>query len=243
MDTQPGGISGAHAAYRPARPLGLVLVSFLVITGVIGILVADLRVSEIHQLVDIKHRTGFDTRRLVVSQRSAGALQGPGLVALVGAVLTWLAWQVRVHRNTMAFGSADLRFASPAAAVGAWAVPGANAVLPALAIREAWRASDPERTAVDWRSSRTSAVVYAWWVSFLGFTFLLAGSVLHWAGAGATPSAKITRDEWLTATGLWCGVTTALAVAVVMLLDIRQEERDHGSLSDRWTEWSRARPS
>src|SRR5712691_8333957 len=138
MDTERRRISAGSATYRPARPIGRVLVVFLVLTGAVGILVADLRVSEIHQLIDMRHRNGFDSTRLFVSQRSAGALQGPGLVGLLGAAVTWLVWQVRVHRNTLGFGAEGLRFASAAAALAAWVVPGGNVVLPALAMREAW---------------------------------------------------------------------------------------------------------
>jgi hypothetical protein len=80
--------------------------------------------------------------------------------------------------------------------------------------------------------------VYGWWVAFLVFAFLVGGSVAHWAGAGATPAAKITRDEWLIVTGLWSAVPAALAVAVVMLLDLRQEQRYQGYTAERWSEWS-----
>ena len=109
-------------------------------------------------------------------------------------------------------------------------------------IRELWTASHPDAGAGD-RPPRASPVVLAWWLAFLGFAFLLGGSVAHWSSDGSPAVLRIVRDEWLVATGLWAVVAAGLAAAVVVLIDLRQEERAQGHVAERWSEWRLHSPS
>jgi len=229
--------------YRPARPVARILIASLALIGVIGVFVADFRVQEIQQLTLLRQDPFLvDRPRLALIQHNARALQYPGLAALAGSVLAWLAWQTRCHRNTVPLGGARLRFHSPVAALAAWIVPGANVVLPMVSVRELWTASDPDARPGD-RPRRVSPVVLAWWLAFLGFAFLLGGSILHWTGDAGAPAARIVRDEWLIATGLWAVVAAGLAAAVVLLIDLHQEERAQGHVAERWSEWRLQSPS
>src|SRR5204863_6642879 len=113
---------------------------------------------------------------------------------------------------------------TPLAALAAWIMPAANVVLPMVAVQELWTASDPDVRPGD-RPRRASPIVLAWWMAFLGFAFLLGGSILHWTSDGSPAAVRIVRDEWLVATGLWAVVAAGLAAVVVVLIDLRQEER------------------
>src|SRR5207247_14651 len=84
----------------------------------IGVFVADFRVQEIQQLTLLRQDPFLvDRPRLALIQHNARALQYPGLAALAGSVLAWLAWQTRCHRNTVPLGGARLRFHSPVGAL------------------------------------------------------------------------------------------------------------------------------
>src|SRR2546430_1814567 len=85
-------------------------------------------------------------------------------------------------------------------------------------------------------AGRARPVSSAWWVAFRGSPSLVGGPIPH-GPRGATPAAaRIVRDEWLVATGLWAVVAAGLAAALVVLIDLRQDERAQGHVAERWSE-------
>ena len=120
--------------------------------------------------------------------------------------------------NLRAFGRSDLRF-TPGWAVGWWFVPIASLWMPFQTVRELWKASDPARDSLGWRSIRTWRLLGWWWACWI------ASAVASGAGAaqrGTDLEATISGDTLVMA-GLAIQVVAAvLAIAIVRQVVARQ---------------------
>ena len=123
-----------------------------------------------------------------------------GLVALVSsgvslfASVLFLVWTHHAALNVRAFGREGLAF-TPGWCVGWWFVPVASMWKPYQALKELWRASDPD--ALDtgstqaWQLRETPALFPVWWGSYLasGFIGAAGGAAVAIAGLHGEPSA------------------------------------------------------
>ncbi len=110
-----------------------------------------------------------------------GALMAAGLLGLVQSgvslftIVVFLVWINNAAKNVRTFGHEGLRF-TPGWAVGWWFIPIASMWMPMLALREIWRASDPDNVGTGhpggWMTSRVPSTFGVWWA-----TYLLAGFV------------------------------------------------------------------
>jgi DNA-directed RNA polymerase subunit RPC12/RpoP len=98
------------------------------------------------------------------------------LVSL-GTSVVFLVWFHRAYSNLVPLGAARLR-QSPGLALAFWFIPFANFVMPALAVQDMWRNSDPDpqRSAAD---VRPSGLVRAWWGMWLLANLLSSALVVY----------------------------------------------------------------
>jgi hypothetical protein len=151
------------------------------------------------------------------------------------AVVMWLFWQSRSQANVRALGARGTRF-HPLATALAWVVPVANLVLPVLALRELWKASDPDAGPDDWREGRTFPVVWVWWLAFLSGLLLL---VLAYQGLGAEPThaALMTRDRFVRGAAGVGIVASILGIVVVESINARVFGKMEALTASSWAAW------
>jgi hypothetical protein len=114
-------------------------------------------------------------------QENLGLTLAVGLVSLLlsavslGTDIVYLLWTHQAAKNVRAFGQQMLEF-TPGWAVGWWFVPFANLWLPYKALREIWRASDPEtvgaKDGTAWLSSPLPGLFPLWWSMYMLHSFV-----------------------------------------------------------------------
>lgn len=109
------------------------------------------------------------------AESPAGALVliGAGMAALGSSLVAAIAFLVWLHQaatNVRAFGHSSLQF-TPGWCVGWWFVPFANLVKPFRAVKEVWKASDPDSvgTGYDdtWITQPVASLLPAWWAAWI----------------------------------------------------------------------------
>jgi hypothetical protein len=96
-------------------------------------------------------------------------------VVALGTSIVFLVWTHQAAKNVRAFGQQMLEF-TPGWAVGWWFIPFASLWLPYKALREIWRASDPETVGVKeglaWTSSPVPSLFPLWWGTYIANGFV-----------------------------------------------------------------------
>jgi len=149
------------------------------------------------------------------------------------ALVLLLVWQFIAQANLRRFDDARLRF-PPAVAVLVWLLPGLDLVLPALAVRELWKRSDPDAGARDGRAPRASPLVALWWI------VMLATAAAVWMALRADTAGMLLHRERLLLAA--CGVglgTIVLTGILVERISGRQSIRTNQTISRSWASWRR----
>jgi len=153
------------------------------------------------------------------------SLNAVALACWVCAVIAFAMWLHRAAANLPALGATQLRF-TPGWAVGWWFIPVANLVVPLLVIVEIWRASDPRQAATD-RSARSQLpiglTIPIWWLCWLAV--IAAGVVGMFVGTAYTDQEKLVLFSVGAALSLATAACFALTLAVVRVLDGRQQRK------------------
>lgn len=143
-----------------------------------------------------------------------------GMYWLELAAFSW--WQIRVHRNVPALGTAGMR-SEPLTSLVWWVVPMINWWLPLVVMQEIWRGSDPSVPAGDgqaWRLKRASALAGAWRTAAvlakLTFGFCLFMLALRLYSVANPPLLLVVASALMIVAGL-------LQIAIVRRLGARQE--------------------
>jgi hypothetical protein len=215
------------------------MVCFLVVCCFVAAFAMDYLVFDLHTLVAADQ--GIPVA--MESGRAHTRLDDISLAAIIVGSITaalWLAWQYRAHANLRRLGAEGMRF-TPAVAVVAWLIPGVNLIVPFLALRELWRASDPEAGPQAWRATPTSPVVFLWWVGWLGGVLLAFAGLAIGQQANPTEHTFIVRDTYLT---IASGIAIATAVVAIVLIR-RVEDRqlvksNTPSAKESWSSWHRS---
>jgi Domain of unknown function (DUF4328) len=154
------------------------------------------------------------------SRGLAGLLDEPVLLAfnvmmmvyVAGAIFTevaFIVWLYQARRNLDRRGETGMRWGR-GWTIGAWFIPLANAVIPALVVGEVFDRSMPEAV----RSRRMSRLVTAWWVALL----LSSNVRIDWHGV-----VQITGGRfWNVINGLAGCVAAVLAVQLIRRVTARQ---------------------
>lgn len=134
------------------------------------------------------------------------------LSTLVAAALFFSIWIHRAATNVRTFGQRNLQF-TPGWCVGWWFVPFASLFKPLQAVKEVWRASDPETVGGDgsaWMGSPQAPSSFGMW-----WGFWIAGEVLN------RISARI--DDVPTSSGVGLVGTLCMALAAASILSIMRK--------------------
>jgi hypothetical protein len=158
------------------------------------------------------------------------------LLTILGglAAILWLVWQYRAHANLRALVPGT-RF-RPWMGMASWLMPGVNLLMPPLAMREIWRASNPDRE--DWRRGWTTPLLWLWWLLVLATISLGAFALVPAIRHGASNQDLFIRDHRaVPAAGL--GILASLAAALLFgLIQGRLIlKEDRVQLGD-WKGWS-----
>jgi hypothetical protein len=149
----------------------------------------------------------------IVLAASAGSL-----VTILAAALFFCIWLHRAATNVRIWGQRNLQF-TPGWCVGWWFVPVASLFKPAQAVKEVWRASDPDTVGgegTEWMSAIPAPTIFGvWWGSWIV------------AGVLGRISSRIDDAPVAGWTGLAGTVCMALAAASILSimrkLDARQQ--------------------
>ena len=146
---------------------------------------------------------------------------------LLCAAVAFLVWLHRASRNLPALGARDLEF-TPAGAVDCFFMPIANLVWPYQAVAEVARGSDPRQGNIpdnSWQWPRGSLLVGCWWAG------CLVSNVYEWVASLAADSATSVDGVSAACRSFIIGdaismIVAGLAIAVILMIDRRQEERN-----------------
>jgi hypothetical protein len=165
------------------------------------------------------------------SPQNLGVILVLGLLGLVTSgvsIATWvlfLVWTNLAAKNVRAFGQQGLEY-TPGWCVGWWFIPIASLWKPFTAMREIWKASDPETVGANasrsWMSSVVPATLPAWWGVYILNGFVAMGitiASLDFSGSKAT----VTNGPANFISQGMLGIAGVLLIIVMRQLAQRQE--------------------
>lgn len=227
VEVPQGGISAPDAriatgVYRTPNVRGLWTIVLLSVTGVLALANGVYWAVHIGILKDYEQGlTGL--ARVQDSEHTAFALAGFTILMLIPTGIVWLLWQHRAHANLRALGVAGLRF-SPRWAVGWWFIPFANIVMPYLAVRELWKASDPNAGPIEWKAPGGAAIIGWWWAGRLATQVLLQTGTFFGTGSSLVQTTR-RASAFLMAGDLVLVAWAILAILLVRGVTARQDSR------------------
>jgi hypothetical protein len=138
-------------------------------------------------------------------------------------------WVFRANKNARALGAEGMNF-SAGGCIGWFFAPFLSFYKPSLAVREVYRASDPQSGADDWRHVRVPAFVGWWWGMWLCALLL----------SRVESSLSRSNDPESVRSGIYLGLASApiwitaslLCLVVVRSIDQRQVEKALGESGD-----------
>jgi Domain of unknown function (DUF4328) len=144
----------------------------------------------------------------------------------IATAVCFLMWVHRARRNLPALGADGLKF-TPGWTVGWWFVPLANLWKPFQAMQEVWWGSDPDRDVAnvnDWRHNASSGPLGWWWAVWIARN-VSAQAINRIYLNAETPQQLIESSYALLVSSGVEVIAAALAIAVVLGIDRRQEQR------------------
>lgn len=139
------------------------------------------------------------------------------IVYFIGVVLFCI-FIHRAHQNARSFGAIGMRYTA-GWVVASFFIPVVNLVLPYLAIREIFQASDPDAGPDTWRS-RPANIVSLWWSAWIVSLGLIAVNV---ALAMSEDPMLLQISGWLDLISAGMYVVTAL-LAIKLVYDIARRQ-------------------
>lgn len=233
-DDRIGGPARPAAPYEPQRWLSMSIVLLLLgIALVLAFLIESLRADQYTLSFVTVNLPVSDTEVVQNHQRLARDCSILAVLSVAVAAL-WLIWQYRAHANVRALVPGT-RF-RPLYGLVSWVIPGLNLVLPLLAMRELWRASNPD--VEDWRRARTTALLWLWWLLVLAGLALAVFALAPVSHGGVTAADLSVRDRrGVPAAGI--GLLAALAAALLFgLLQGRMVLKEDRVRLGAWKGWS-----
>ena len=244
------GVGFGAAAAGPVLPFGNVhylsapLSFFLGLLALAFVFAMDFFTNDLRSLPFVRDRLPIAASELARNHNRLTVIAW--LLILVGLVAAalFLLWQYMTHANVRTLRPEALRL-GPGAAVALWFIPLANLVLPFLAIRALWRASDPDVDLEEPRSPRITPLFWLWWLAWLTGIGLALAAYLPALGGELTAEQLIVRDR-IAIAACGAGVVTAILAVVIVQMErgrlILLEDRVRYPHWRGWTT-SRTRPA
>jgi len=181
-DQNPYAAGGYGYGYAPQfqyQPLGWKTTASIV--GMIGMVVFQFLQTALTLAAGdaLKHPQDPGNAPMILLVAAVGLLAG---VIGIGTYVVFLMWMYHAAKNVRAFGQQGLEH-SPGWCVGWWFIPIANLFKPYTAMREIWRASDPEtvgpQAKVRWSAAPVGPLLALWWSAHLIHGFVATGIALQ----------------------------------------------------------------
>ncbi|MGH2556616.1 MAG: DUF4328 domain-containing protein, partial [Actinomycetota bacterium] len=106
-----------------------------------------------------------------------------------------------------------------------------------LTVRELWKASDPDASAIDWKARGGAAIVVVWWTGRLVTQALLQSGAIFTRDS-QTLSSTTTSSALFLAGDLVMIAWAVVAILLVRGVDARQEAKSRRQVS--WAQGSEA---
>lgn len=158
----------------------------------------------------------------------APPVAGPYIAAYyrpLGWNVLFLIWTHNAALNVRAFGQEGLAF-TPGWCVGWWFVPVASMWKPYQALKEIWRASDPETVGTEsrhaWQLRETPGRFALWWSSYLGSGFIGAAGGGAVAVAGLHGETSPVGNAVVLASAIVSGISAYAIFGIMRDLGLRQ---------------------
>jgi uncharacterized protein DUF4328/zinc ribbon protein len=224
--------------YRSTVGLSKWVVGLLGAVAVIAVIAIGFRFSQLSLLTRLRDQ-GLGSVSFSEAQAADDrvmAIYVTLFVVLLACVIVWCVWQHRANGNLRALGAANLRF-SPGWSVGWWFVPFANIVMPFLAVRELWKASDPEGGSVGWQMVKTGPLLPIWWALWLGWSALM--SVASTISGNAGPGDVLSLADRISVVGWSIAALFAyIGAAVAAIVIVRQVVARQEAKATRQRSWT-----
>jgi hypothetical protein len=205
--------------FRPARTLGMALVTLLALTIVLAAVSAAMRISEIDLLQRIGRGELVSAEEANRSDDRVAAVTIAGLIVLVITGIVWLVWQHRSQANLHAARLRELEY-TPGWSVGWWLIPFANLVKPFQTMRELWKASGGDDS---WWRNPTWSLIGWWWAVWIAGTVLDRVAAISLNRGEATVDGLISGSRLFLASEVVTIVAGILAILIVRSVIGRQE--------------------
>ncbi len=207
--------------YRDPRPISgtvAVLLGVAAVLSVCGILLDAGVLDSLDRLA----LGGNQAEKFERAFASVVRLEQSDVVLWVLTGVAFVLWMRRAAINNMALGAKKMRHGPRA---GYWfLVPLAHAIVPCLAVAEAWRASGRGRGET-WKTNSTSPLVIAWWIAFV---VSFVGGQLVFVIADWEDVESVQRlFRWDVGRRGGRVLAAILAVAVVLGISTRQRAKLH----------------
>jgi hypothetical protein len=228
--TPPPDVRASTGAFRSARKRAQWTVLLLAIAGVLALVDMGAWAAHIAKLHDFSRglATSIDAEN---SQNLAFMFWTFTLLMVFPTAIAWLLWQYRSHGNLRALGATGLSY-TPGWAVGWWFIPFANVVLPYLTVRELWKASDPEASAIDWKTRSGAAIVGFWWAG------RLVTQVLFQIGAALTGDSLGLSTTTGSSVYFLTGDAIFVAWAISAIVLVRGVQARQEAKQQRMSSWA-----
>ncbi|MBX3189599.1 MAG: DUF4328 domain-containing protein [Labilithrix sp.] len=216
------GHGGGYGPVYQYSPLGWKTTA--AVGGIAGMLVVQpLQTALALVMADtLRHPTPEDLGVILLT----GVVSLAQLVVSVCTYVFFLMWMHHAAKNVRAFGQQALTV-TPGWAVGWWFVPFASIWMPFVAMREVWRASDPETVGPHaqrpWMSAPVPAKLGIWWATYILNGFLAMGiAIASMDFSGRSPVAGKPSAVSFLSHGLLT-VAGVLIIIIIRELARRQE--------------------
>lgn len=230
---QPGSSTVSLPYEQTPRLVPAIALCLLGMALVLGFLIESLRAD---QLTLAYMMADLPVGDIEQASNHGRLVRDSSILSLLGlaVAIMWLVWQYRAQANIRVLVRGT-RF-HPVAAVAAWFVPVVNLVGPPLAMRELWRASDPERE--DWRKTWTTPLLWLWWLLLLTAVALAGWALAPAWHHGATLQERSLRDHRGVMAG-GAGILACVGAAVLIVaFHLRVSQREDLGGSGGWKGWA-----
>lgn len=141
------------------------------------------------------------------------------------ATVVFLVWMHNAATNVRAFGQEGLAF-TPGWCVGWWFIPVASLFKPYQAMKEIWKASDPESLGVEsrgaWRLRDVPGTVRLWWAAYLTGAFIAVAAAIPTVLASLHGEPPTSGNLIMLASLVPTGISAVALYLIMRDLDARQ---------------------
>lgn len=210
--------------FSSGRPRSRILIFFLVIAILLAAASIGSTYSQIRLVHEVEKEGGFDLQEAEANSMRQGAIFLLKIALLLAISLLLMVWIYRVYKNLPALGVRGLRLTPWRAA---FARGGFASVQPYRAIKEIWKASDPEVDLADglsWKESSLWGGIRWWW--FLWVTVIPLNIVAFMISLVSESSGEMLYASWVVVISeIPFILTYNLLARVVQRIDSRQDRK------------------